>query len=104
VKWKELSYEECTWESESDILAFRTEIERFQEIQSRRKNSGDKGKSVTREARTFKDSPKFLSGGMQILNHYYSYINFQFTINLMDLLFLECCFGGHSRHSTSLST
>ncbi|XP_062228270.1 CHD3-type chromatin-remodeling factor PICKLE-like [Phragmites australis] len=63
VKWKELSYDECTWESESDISAFQTQIERFNEIQSRRKKSGDKGKSVTRETRQFKESPKFLSGG-----------------------------------------
>ncbi|KAK3131779.1 hypothetical protein QOZ80_6AG0511350 [Eleusine coracana subsp. coracana] len=62
VKWKELSYEECTWESESDILAFRTEIERFNEIQSRRKSSGDRGKN-SRDGRKFKESPKFLSGG-----------------------------------------
>jgi chromodomain-helicase-DNA-binding protein 4 len=76
VKWKELSYEECTWESESNISNFRAEIERFNEIQSRRKNSGDKGKSATREARKFTETPKFLPGGMWLLNHYYSYINF----------------------------
>ncbi|GJN29461.1 hypothetical protein PR202_gb17687 [Eleusine coracana subsp. coracana] len=62
VKWKELSYEECTWESESDISAFRTEIERFNEIQSRLKSSGDRGKNP-RDGRKFKESPKFLSGG-----------------------------------------
>lgn len=67
MKWKELTYEECTWESESDISAFRTEIERFHEIQSRRKSAGERGKG-TRDARKFKESPKFLSGGMQLLN------------------------------------
>jgi len=64
VKWNELTYEECTWENESDISAFQPEIERFNEIQSRRKKSGDKGKA-TREPRQFKEqSPPFLSGGM----------------------------------------
>ncbi|WVZ82247.1 hypothetical protein U9M48_029533 [Paspalum notatum var. saurae] len=63
VKWKELTYEECTWETESDISAFQPQIERFNEIQSRRKKSGDKGKSATREQRQFKESPTFLSGG-----------------------------------------
>ncbi|TVU12298.1 hypothetical protein EJB05_45935 [Eragrostis curvula] len=62
VKWKELSYDECTWENESDISVFRAEIERFNEIQSRGKSSGDRGKA-TRDPRKFKESPKFLSGG-----------------------------------------
>ncbi|CAN6214832.1 unnamed protein product [Urochloa humidicola] len=60
VKWKELNYDECTWESESDISAFQPQIERFNEIQSRRKKYGEKGK---RESRHFKESPAFLSGG-----------------------------------------
>ncbi|KAL6606072.1 hypothetical protein ACP70R_041725 [Stipagrostis hirtigluma subsp. patula] len=63
VKWKELSYDECTWENESDISAFQPQIERFNEIQSRHKKSGDKGKSAVRRQRHFKESPKFLSGG-----------------------------------------
>ncbi|KAL6861920.1 hypothetical protein ACP4OV_017620 [Aristida adscensionis] len=66
VKWKELSYDECTWENESDISAFQPQIERFNEIQSRRKKFGDKGKSATRQPRHFKESPKFLSGGKTI--------------------------------------
>ncbi|KAG2609908.1 hypothetical protein PVAP13_4KG075700 [Panicum virgatum] len=61
VKWKELTYEECTWENESDISAFQPQIERFNDIQSRRKKSG--GKSATREPRHFLESPTFLSGG-----------------------------------------
>lgn len=63
VKWNELSYEECTWESKSDISEFQREIERFNEIQSRRKRSSDRGKGP-REQRQFKESPTFLSGGM----------------------------------------
>ncbi|KAG2604632.1 hypothetical protein PVAP13_4NG114681 [Panicum virgatum] len=61
VKWKELTYDECTWENESDISAFQPQIERFNDIQSRRKKSG--GKSATRESRHFKESPTFPSGG-----------------------------------------
>uniref|UniRef100_A0A0E0DXZ4 DNA helicase n=1 Tax=Oryza meridionalis TaxID=40149 RepID=A0A0E0DXZ4_9ORYZ len=63
VKWKELTYDECTWENDSDIAVFQPQIERFNEIQSRRKKSTDKCKSVTREIRQYKESPKFLSGG-----------------------------------------
>nr|CAB3469615.1 unnamed protein product [Digitaria exilis] len=62
VKWKELTYEECTWENESDISAFQPQIERFNEIQSRRKKSAERGKGL-REPRHFKETPKFLSGG-----------------------------------------
>uniref|UniRef100_A0A0D9WMM4 CHD3-type chromatin-remodeling factor PICKLE n=1 Tax=Leersia perrieri TaxID=77586 RepID=A0A0D9WMM4_9ORYZ len=62
VKWKELNYDECTWENESDISVFQPQIERFNEIQSRRKKSTDKCKGV-REQRQYKESPKFLSGG-----------------------------------------
>uniref|UniRef100_J3MBV3 Uncharacterized protein n=1 Tax=Oryza brachyantha TaxID=4533 RepID=J3MBV3_ORYBR len=63
VKWKELTYDECTWENESDISVFQPQIEQFNEIQSRRKKSTDKSKSVNREIRQYKESPKFLSGG-----------------------------------------
>lgn len=63
MKWKELTYEECTWENESDISAFQPQIERFNEIQSRRKKSAERGKGL-REPRHFKETPKFLSGGM----------------------------------------
>ncbi|KAG8093796.1 hypothetical protein GUJ93_ZPchr0012g21180 [Zizania palustris] len=63
VKWKELTYDECTWENEADISVFQPQIERFNEIQSRRKKYTDKNKSVNREIRQFKGSPDFLSGG-----------------------------------------
>jgi hypothetical protein len=55
VKWKELTYEECTWENESDISAFQPQIQRFNEIRSRHKKFC--GKSATRESRHFKESP-----------------------------------------------
>ncbi|XP_058203375.1 CHD3-type chromatin-remodeling factor PICKLE-like isoform X3 [Rhododendron vialii] len=74
VKWKELSYDECYWEFESDISSFQQEIERFYKIQSRRrKQSSSKQKSNTRDAteskkkqkefQQFEHSPGFLSGG-----------------------------------------
>ncbi|XP_047075437.1 CHD3-type chromatin-remodeling factor PICKLE [Lolium rigidum] len=63
VKWKELSYEECTWENESDISVFQPQIERYSEILSRRKKSTDKSKSAIREMRRVDGTPKFLSGG-----------------------------------------
>ncbi|CAM0913117.1 unnamed protein product [Alopecurus aequalis] len=63
VKWKELTYEECTWENESDISVFQPQIERYHEILSRRKKSTDKSKSANRGMRHVDATPKFLSGG-----------------------------------------
>ncbi|XWS72736.1 hypothetical protein CRYUN_Cryun02cG0066000 [Craigia yunnanensis] len=74
VKYKELSYDECYWEFESDISAFQPEIERFNKIQSKsRKSSASKQKSSLRDAvdskkkskefQQYEHSPEFLSGG-----------------------------------------
>uniref|UniRef100_A0A5B7BD29 Putative CHD3-type chromatin-remodeling factor PICKLE n=1 Tax=Davidia involucrata TaxID=16924 RepID=A0A5B7BD29_DAVIN len=74
VKWKELPYDECYWEFESDISAFQPEIERFNRIQSRyRKLSSSKQKTSLRDAieskkkqkefQHYEHSPAFLSGG-----------------------------------------
>ena len=49
VKWKELPYDECYWEFESDISLFQQEIERFNKIQSRRRKQS-KQKSSNRDA------------------------------------------------------
>lgn len=75
VKWKELAYDECYWEFESDISAFQPEIERFNRLQSKyRKKSSSKQKSTLRdiidskkkqkEFQQFESSPDFLTGGM----------------------------------------
>ncbi|XP_042503732.1 CHD3-type chromatin-remodeling factor PICKLE [Macadamia integrifolia] len=74
VKWKELSYDECYWELESDISTFKPEIERFNRIQSRRLRSySNKQKNSIRDMKEYKKkqkefhhyehSPEFLSGG-----------------------------------------
>lgn len=67
MKYKELSYDECYWESESDISAFQPEIERFNKIQSRSQNlSASKQVELKKKAREFQQyehSPNFLSGG-----------------------------------------
>ncbi|KAL5785967.1 hypothetical protein ACOSQ2_008359 [Xanthoceras sorbifolium] len=74
VKYKELSYDECYWEFESDISAFQPEIERFHKIQSKsHKLSSNKQKSShqdatettkkPREFQQYEHSPEFLSGG-----------------------------------------
>ncbi|XP_019447576.1 PREDICTED: CHD3-type chromatin-remodeling factor PICKLE-like isoform X1 [Lupinus angustifolius] len=73
VKWKELAYDECHWELESDISAFQLEIDRFKRFQSRsRKKSSTKQKSSDnddaefkqqKEFQQFEHSPEFLSGG-----------------------------------------
>ncbi|XP_073042512.1 CHD3-type chromatin-remodeling factor PICKLE-like isoform X1 [Primulina eburnea] len=74
VKWKELPYDECSWELESDIASFQKEIERFNSLQSRSdKISVSKQKSSLldaieskkkqKEFQHFESSPDFLSGG-----------------------------------------
>ncbi|KAK8520150.1 hypothetical protein V6N12_004111 [Hibiscus sabdariffa] len=77
-KYKELSYDECYWEFESDISAFQSEIERFNKIQTRsRKSSGSKQKSSLQDAveckkkskefQQYEHSPEFLSGGQDLI-------------------------------------
>ncbi|XP_008799628.2 CHD3-type chromatin-remodeling factor PICKLE-like [Phoenix dactylifera] len=74
VKWKELPYDECTWEVESDISAFQPQIERFEVIQSRgRKKSSIKSKNTSHDSKELKHkqkefqhyehTPEFLSSG-----------------------------------------
>ncbi|GAA0152154.1 chromatin/chromatin-binding, or -regulatory protein [Lithospermum erythrorhizon] len=74
VKWKELQYDECSWESESDISSFQKEIEKFHKIKSKRgKASSSKQNSdhcddfdpkrKQKEFQHFENSPEFLSGG-----------------------------------------
>uniref|UniRef100_A0A2P2L869 Chromodomain helicase DNA binding protein n=1 Tax=Rhizophora mucronata TaxID=61149 RepID=A0A2P2L869_RHIMU len=72
VKYKELPYDECYWEFESDISAFQPEIERFNKIRSKsRKVSkqysslGDVNefKKKSKEFQQFEHTPEFLSGG-----------------------------------------
>ncbi|KAK8465456.1 hypothetical protein PHAVU_009G088700 [Phaseolus vulgaris] len=74
VKWKELPYDECYWEFESDISAFQPEIERFNRFRSRSsKFSSSKHKQSVKddtelkkqqkEFQHYEHSPEFLSGG-----------------------------------------
>ncbi|XP_057800012.1 CHD3-type chromatin-remodeling factor PICKLE-like isoform X2 [Salvia miltiorrhiza] len=72
VKWKELPYDESSWEVESDIASFHSEIEKYDRIQSQKVSAG-KQKSNLRDAMEVKNkhkefqqcesSPDFLSGG-----------------------------------------
>lgn len=70
-----LSYDECYWESESDIASFQQQIENFSRLQSRhrklRKQKGNirdavDSKKKSKEFLQFEKSPEFLPGGMQI--------------------------------------
>ncbi|XP_038711495.1 CHD3-type chromatin-remodeling factor PICKLE-like isoform X2 [Tripterygium wilfordii] len=74
VKYKELFYDECYWEFESDVSEFKSEIERFNRIQTRsHRPSSNKQKGIVRDAmeskKTAKEfqqcekSPEFISGG-----------------------------------------
>jgi chromodomain-helicase-DNA-binding protein 4 len=69
VKWKDLGYDEVTWEVEDDVAPFQTEITKFKSIMARtkkRKGSTLDNKELKRQRRDFKpfeDTPKFLVGG-----------------------------------------
>ncbi|KAK9828698.1 hypothetical protein WJX72_001585 [[Myrmecia] bisecta] len=84
VKWKDLGYDECTWEDEADLRAFRAEIDRFKsrqepiatQLADRRASHAQAGPSTTsgppprRSARgkkegerRFSGTPDFLTGG-----------------------------------------
>ncbi|CAA7041549.1 unnamed protein product [Microthlaspi erraticum] len=65
VKYKELPYDECYWESESDISTFQNQIRRFKEI-----NSGLRREKYRRNERSREDfqyfahDPGFLTGSL----------------------------------------
>ncbi|XP_076940431.1 CHD3-type chromatin-remodeling factor PICKLE-like [Bidens hawaiensis] len=72
VKWVGLSYDECYWESESDIASFQQQIENFNRLRSRyrklRKQKGNirdavDSKMKSKEFLQFEKSPEFLPGG-----------------------------------------
>jgi len=75
VKWKELGYDEATWEVEEDVLAFQAEIDKFKEIMSRQALRKRKGSALDnkdpkrrrRDFKPFKKTPKFLVGGIHYL-------------------------------------
>uniref|UniRef100_A0A2C9UD31 CHD3-type chromatin-remodeling factor PICKLE n=1 Tax=Manihot esculenta TaxID=3983 RepID=A0A2C9UD31_MANES len=71
VKYKELSYDECYWEFESDISAFQPEMKRFNRIQSRSRKLRKQKNSLRdatdskkpKEFQQYEHSPEFLTGG-----------------------------------------
>lgn len=72
VKWKELPYDECSWEMESDITSFRNEIEKFDRIHSQKVTAGKQKsnfcdamevKNRQKDFQQCESSPDFLSGG-----------------------------------------
>ncbi|KAK3033012.1 hypothetical protein RJ639_037141 [Escallonia herrerae] len=72
VKWKELPYDECYWEFESDISSFQPEIEKFNRIQSRSGKLAKQKSSLRdptelkkkqKDFQQYEKSPEFLTGG-----------------------------------------
>ncbi|XP_068647282.1 CHD3-type chromatin-remodeling factor PICKLE isoform X2 [Aristolochia californica] len=72
VKWKDLSYDECYWEVESDISAFQPQLDRFHELQSRARKSFKQKNSIRdrkeskqkhKEFQHYDHTPEFLPGG-----------------------------------------
>eukprot|EP00249_Psilotum_nudum_P029018 c3912_g1_i1 orf=833-2041(+) len=79
VKWKDLGYEDVTWEVEKDIAPFQAQVDRFNLLRNRRpgptpkkrKGSALDNRETKRRRKEFKayeETPKFLPGG--ILHHY----------------------------------
>ncbi|KAK3036792.1 hypothetical protein RJ639_030484 [Escallonia herrerae] len=72
VKWKELPYDECYWEFESDISSFQPEIEKYNRIQSRSGKLAKQKSSLRdptelkkkqKDFQQYEKSPEFLTGG-----------------------------------------
>ncbi|CAH1442278.1 unnamed protein product [Lactuca virosa] len=72
VKWVGLNYDECYWESESDISSYQQQIENFNRLQSRyrklrkqKSNNHDAAdlRKKSKEFQQFEKSPEFLPGG-----------------------------------------
>jgi chromodomain-helicase-DNA-binding protein 4 len=63
VKWKELGYDEATWEVEEDVLAFQAEVDKFKEVMSRQalKNLSRRPPSFWSEVSSYLQSLFFLS-------------------------------------------
>ncbi|EFH45565.1 hypothetical protein ARALYDRAFT_328538 [Arabidopsis lyrata subsp. lyrata] len=81
VKYKELSYEESYWESESLISKFQNEVQRFKDINSRSRRDKYVGyKRNQKEFKQFEHTPEFLTGtlhtyqleGLTFLKHSWS--------------------------------
>lgn len=87
VKYKELSYEESYWESESLISKFQNEVQRFKDINSRSRRDKYVGyKRNQKEFKQFEHTPEFLTG---ILLDYLNLLLYCY-----DLLTLALCFSG----------
>lgn len=77
MKWKELPYDESSWEAENEISTFQSEIEKFHKIQSRSGKSSRQKISILdgdelrkqKEFQQYEHSPEFLSGGINYLRH-----------------------------------
>lgn len=91
VKWKELGYDEATWEVEEDVSAFQAEVDKFKEVMSRqalkkRKGSALDNKDLKRrrkDFKPFKKTPKFLVGG---IHYFISRSLFQLSLFLITFL------------------
>ncbi|CAN8326863.1 unnamed protein product [Cochlearia groenlandica] len=65
VKFKELSYDECCWESESDISTFQNEIQRFKDINSgSRRDKYVENEINRKEFKQLDHTPDFLKGSL----------------------------------------
>ncbi|WZY68412.1 hypothetical protein YC2023_000652 [Brassica napus] len=65
VKFKELSYDECYWESESDISTFQNEIQRFKDINSGYRRDKYVGHERSHEdLKQFDHTPEFITGSL----------------------------------------
>lgn len=74
MKWKELQYDDCSWELESDIASFHQEIEFFYRIQSQNSTAKQKSnldgaielKNRQKDFQRYDSRPDFRCGGTQL--------------------------------------
>ncbi|EFJ11544.1 hypothetical protein SELMODRAFT_158748 [Selaginella moellendorffii] len=65
VKWKELGYEECTWETEDDIVAFQAEIKRYKAASTNEEYQDvDHDKRRQKAFTPYDKTPEFVVGGV----------------------------------------
>ena len=96
VKWKELGYEDTSWEVEEDISMFDVQIERYDKLKSRRAITPKKRKGPgndrevqkkRKEFKAFEETPKCLIGG---LCHFQAVGVRHYLYSIHSLYFISC--------------
>lgn len=60
VKWKDLPYDQCTWEKESDMLDFSSEVHRYEYLNSKEHAINAGGAEQQRDFKELKEQPEYI--------------------------------------------